>query len=208
MKPNMKILVTGASGQLGKCIQDSSLCSSHDFIFTDIKAAGDVAALDVTDAAAVERAVKENEVSVIINCVAYTDVEKAESEPQAAEKLNVVAVKNLAAAAASADALLIHFSTDYVFDGTACRPYAEDAVPSPVNVYGRTKLEGENAIISSGCRHLIFRTSWLYSGYGRNFFLKMADLTADTPQLDVVVDQVGTPNRHPRGGSRLRVGSL
>ena len=187
----MKILVTGAMGQLGREISKLADSTEHTYIYTDVRAHEGVAELDVTDAEAVNAAVQG--VDVIVNCAAYTDVNKAESDAEAAHKVNALAPAVLAEAAKAAGAMLIHVSTDYVFDGQANVPYTEDAARNPLGVYGRTKMEGEDAIVKSGCRHLIFRTSWLYSNTGKNFFLTMADLTASKPELKVVVDQVGTP---------------
>ena len=187
----MKILVTGAMGQLGREISKLADSTEHTYIYTDVRAHEGVAELDVTEAEAVNAAVQG--VDVIVNCAAYTDVNKAESDAEAAHKVNALAPAVLAEAAKAAGAMLIHVSTDYVFDGQANVPYTEDSVRNPLGVYGRTKMEGEDAIIKSGCRHLIFRTSWLYSTTGKNFFLTMSELTASKPELKVVVDQVGTP---------------
>lgn len=187
----MKILVTGAMGQLGREISKLADSTEHTYIYTDVRAHEGVAELDVTDAEAVNAAVQG--VDVIVNCAAYTDVNKAESDAEAAHKVNALAPAVLAEAAKAAGAMLIHVSTDYVFDGQANVPYTEDAARNPLGVYGCTKMEGEDAIIKSGCRHLIFRTSWLYSNTGKNFFLTMSELTASKPELKVVVDQVGTP---------------
>ena len=187
----MKILVTGAMGQLGREISKLADSTEHTYIYTDVRAHEGVAELDVTDAEAVNAAVQG--VDVIVNCAAYTDVNKAESDAEAAHKVNALAPAVLAEAAKAAGAMLIHVSTDYVFDGQANVPYREDAARNPLGVYGRTKMEGEDAIVKSGCRHLIFRTSWLYSTTGKNFFLTMSELTASKPELKVVVDQVGTP---------------
>lgn len=187
----MKILVTGAMGQLGREISKLADSTEHTYIYTDVRAHEGVAELDVTDAEAVNAAVQG--VDVIVNCAAYTDVNKAESDAEAAHRVNALAPAVLAEAAKAAGAMLIHVSTDYVFDGQANVPYTEDAARNPLGVYGRTKMEGEDAIIKSGCRHLIFRTSWLYSTTGKNFFLTMSELTASKPELKVVVDQVGTP---------------
>ena len=187
----MKILVTGAMGQLGREISKLADSAEHTYIYTDVRAHEGVAELDVTDAEAVNAAVQG--VDVIVNCAAYTDVNKAEGDAQAARMVNALAPAVLAEAAKAAGAMLIHVSTDYVFDGQANVPYTEDAARNPLGVYGRTKMEGEDAIIKSGCRHLIFRTSWLYSNTGKNFCLTMADITASRPELKVVVDQVGTP---------------
>ena len=187
----MKILVTGALGQLGREISRLTESSEHTYIYTDVRACEGVSSLDITDAAAVDAAVQG--IDVIINCAAYTDVNKAEGDAQAARMVNALAPAVLAEAAKAAGAMLIHVSTDYVFDGQTNVPYTEDVARNPLGVYGRTKMEGEDAIVNSGCRHLIFRTSWLYSTTGKNFFLTMAELTASKPELKVVVDQVGTP---------------
>lgn len=187
----MRILVTGAMGQLGREISMLTESSEHTYIYTDVCACEGVSSLDITDAEAVNAAAQG--VDVIVNCAAYTDVNKAESDAEAAHKVNALAPAVLAEAAKAAGAMLIHVSTDYVFDGMANVPYTEDAARKPLGVYGRTKMEGEDAIVNSGCRHLIFRTSWLYSNTGKNFFLTMSELTASKPELKVVVDQVGTP---------------
>ena len=187
----MRILVTGALGQLGREISMLAEFSGQEYVLTDVRAEGKVVQLDVTEAAAVQAAVQG--VDVIVNCAAYTDVNKAESDAEAAHKVNAQAPALLAEAAKAAGAMLIHVSTDYVFDGQANVPYTEEAQKNPLGVYGRTKLEGENAIVASGCRHIIFRTSWLYSNTGKNFFLTMAELTAEKPEIKVVIDQVGTP---------------
>lgn len=183
----MNILVTGANGQLGREMQRLSAVSPNNYLFTD------VAELDITDAGAVRQAVGQNAVEVIVNCAAYTNVERAEEDEAAAGRLNCEAVKNLAEAAAAAGATLIHVSTDYVFDGTAHRPYAEEAETSPLGAYGRTKLAGEKAVEASGCKYLIFRTAWLYSEYGNNFLKTMLRLTGEKEHMNVVFDQVGTP---------------
>lgn len=184
----MNILITGSNGQLGNCIRNASERSDDNYIFTD------VAELDITDAAAVEKMVADNNVDVIVNCAAYTNVDKAESDQVFAKLLNADAVMNLAQAAKNHDATLIHISTDYVFGGdpynTPCR---EDQKGTPTGVYGSTKLMGEENIRRSGCKALIFRTAWLYSEYGRNFVKTMLNLTATKPKLNVVFDQCGTP---------------
>ena len=184
----MNILVTGADGQLGNCVRNAARNSKDNYIFTD------VAELDITNADAVTAFVKENDIDVIVNCAAYTNVDKAETDAAFAEKLNAEAVGNLADAIKGVDGTLIHISTDYVFGGdpynTPCR---EDQKGTPTGVYGLTKLHGEQAIERSGCKALIFRTAWLYSEYGKNFVKTMLNLTATKPELKVVFDQTGTP---------------
>lgn len=183
----MNILVTGANGQLGREMQRLSTVSPNSYTFTD------VAELDVTDAGAVRQAVAQTRAEVIVNCAAYTNVERAEEDGEAADRLNRGAAENLARAAEANGATLIHVSTDYVFDGTAHTPYREDTAPSPLGAYGRTKLAGERAVMASGCRYLIFRTAWLYSEYGHNFLKTMLRLTSERDTLQVVFDQIGTP---------------
>lgn len=184
----MNILVTGANGQLGNEMRIVAKNSADNYIFTD------VAELDITNAAAVEKMVKDNDVNVIVNCAAYTNVDKAEDDREFAEILNAKAAENLAVAMKKNDGLLVHVSTDYVFGGTKNNtPCKEDEPANPTGVYGVTKLHGEQAIIASGCRHIIIRTAWLYSEFGKNFLKTMLNLTATKPQLKVVFDQVGTP---------------
>lgn len=183
----MNILVTGANGQLGREMQRLSAVSPNNYTFTD------VAELDVTDAGAVRQAVAQTRAEVIVNCAAYTNVECAEEDEAAADRLNRGAAENLARAAEANGATLIHVSTDYVFDGTGHRPYTEAMATSPLGAYGRTKLAGEEAVKASGCRYLILRTAWLYSEYGNNFLKTMLRLTSERETLRVVFDQVGTP---------------
>lgn len=187
-KHKINILVTGANGQLGNALRVASEGSADNYIFTD------VAELDITDAEAVRKMVADNDVNVVVNCAAYTDVEKAESNEELAESLNSTSVRNLADAAKANDATLIHISTDYVFGAepynTPCR---EDQKGTPTGVYGLTKLHGERQIAESGAKALIFRTAWLYSEYGRNFLKTMLNLTSSKPRLNVVFDQTGTP---------------
>ena len=187
MNERMNILVTGANGQLGNEMRRISAGSRDHYIFTD------VAELDITDASAVSDMVKGNDVEVIVNCAAYTNVDRAEDDEATADLLNNVAVRNLAEAAAAADALLIHVSTDYVFSGNGCIPYTEDSPVEPLGAYGRTKLAGEKSLAAAGCRYMIFRTAWLYSQFGKNFVKTMRKLTAEKDTLNVVFDQVGTP---------------
>lgn len=187
----MRIIVTGSMGQLGHAVRKLSSGSEHEYVFTDINDSEGVSRLDITDKEAVRGMV--DGADVIVNCAAYTDVNGAEGNEAFAMKVNAEAAGILAEAAREAGALLMHVSTDYVFDGKGNVPYDEDAQPSPVNAYGRTKLEGEKAIAASGCRYMIFRTSWLYSDVGKNFYLTMNRLTAEKPELKVVMDQAGTP---------------
>lgn len=192
----MTILVTGANGQLGNEMRLISAGSQDKYIFTDVNQVEGVETeyLDITDPDAVRRMVTDYDVTVVVNCAAYTNVDAAETNQELAELLNAKAPENLALAMKEAGGLLIHVSTDYVFGGdpynTPCR---EDQKGTPTGVYGLTKLHGEEKIIASGCDHVIIRTAWLYSEYGRNFCKTMMNLTATKPQLKVVFDQVGTP---------------
>ncbi len=188
----MNILVTGANGQLGNEMRLATKESRDRYIFTDV--AGDFMHLDITDAEAVKKVVKEHDIKCVVNCAAYTNVEKAEKDVALCELLNAQAVENLAVAMKEADGLLVHVSTDYVFGkepyNTPCK---EDQQGTPTGVYGLTKLHGEQNILKSGCRHIIIRTAWLYSEFGHNFMKTMFQLTATKPQLNVVFDQCGTP---------------
>ena len=183
----MNILVTGANGQLGNEMRRLGAVSPNNYIFTD------VAELDITNADAVMYVAKHYSIDAIINCAAYTNVDKAESDEATAELINATAVANLAAAIKEVGGTLFHVSTDYVFGSEGNTPRTEDMPLSPLGVYGRTKLHGEQAILESGCKALIFRTAWLYSEFGNNFLKTMLRLTAEKEQLNVVFDQVGTP---------------
>lgn len=183
----MNILVTGANGQLGCEMQRLGAVSPNNYIFTD------VAELDITNADAVMNAVKSASVDIIVNCAAYTNVDKAESDEATAELINATAVGNLAKAMKEVGGTLFHVSTDYVFGCDGNTPRTEDMPLNPLGVYGKTKLHGEQAIAESGCKALIFRTAWLYSEFGNNFLKTMMRLTAEREQLNVVFDQVGTP---------------
>ena len=192
----MNILVTGANGQLGNEIRLFAKDSADRYIFTDVNQAEGVETvyLDITDPGAVSAMVRDNEVKCIINCAAYTNVDAAESNEALAEKLNAAAPENLARAMKEAGGLLVHVSTDYVFGkepyNTPCR---ETQKGTPTGVYGLTKLHGEQRIAATRCRHIIIRTAWLYSEFGKNFCRTMLSLTATKPQLKVVFDQCGTP---------------
>lgn len=188
---NHTILVTGADGQLGREMQIASRSSRNRFIFTDI--AGEHERLDITDPQAIADIVRENHVNVIVNCAAYTNVDKAETDPETANLLNNIAAGNLADAMKAVNGTLIHISTDYVFQGDRNIPCREDWPTEPLGVYGKTKLAGEKSIEATGCASIIIRTAWLYSPFGKNFVKTMRDLTSIRESLKVVFDQVGTP---------------
>ena len=188
---NHTILVTGADGQLGREMQIASRGSRNRFIFTDI--AGEHERLDITDPQAIADIVRENHVNVIVNCAAYTNVDKAETDPETANLLNNIAAGNLADAMKAVNGTLIHISTDYVFQGEMNIPCREDWPTEPLGVYGKTKLAGEKSIEATGCASIIIRTAWLYSPFGKNFVKTMRDLTSSRESLKVVFDQVGTP---------------
>lgn len=183
----MNILVTGANGQLGCEMRRLGAVSPNNYIFTD------VAELDITNADAVMYVAKHYSIDAIINCAAYTNVDKAESDQATAELINATAVGNLARAMKEVGGTLFHVSTDYVFGCDGNTPRTEEMPLNPLGVYGLTKLHGEQAIEESGCKALIFRTAWLYSEFGNNFLKTMLRLTAEREQLNVVFDQVGTP---------------
>lgn len=186
----MKILVTGANGQLGHCLQDLSkteIFSHHEYLFTDVDE------LDICDLPALQAYVSENHPDVIINAAAYTAVDKAEDEIGQAYRLNRDAVANLAKVAYSNHLYLIHISTDYIFSGEECHPYTVETAANPKSVYGKSKAAGEEAINDSGCNATIIRTSWLYSEYGHNFVKTMLKLGREREELNVVFDQVGGP---------------
>ena len=192
----MNILVTGANGQLGNEMRIVTKGSKYNYIFTDvIEVEGQkTTILDITNLDAIRTMVKENDVKIIVNCAAYTNVDAAESNEALAEKLNAEAPNNLAIAMKEANGLLIHISTDYVFGGNPYNtPCKEDQKGSPTGVYGKTKLHGEQGIVAANCNYVILRTAWLYSEFGKNFVKTMLNLTAIKPQLKVVFDQVGTP---------------
>lgn len=182
----MNILLTGSHGQLGTHLTKLAPSSAHRWFFTDVEE------LDITSREAVDTFVKQNDIALIVNCAAYTNVDKAESDEAAALRINGDAVGYMADAMKEIHGTLIHISTDYVFGGTPHNtPCTEELEANPTGAYGRTKLAGEEA--ARRCRSLVFRTSWLYSEYGKNFLLTMLRLTAEKPQLSVVFDQVGTP---------------
>lgn len=192
----MNILITGANGQLGNEMRVIAQNSADHFVFTDVNEQDGVETthLDITDLNAVQKLVKAEEIDVIVNCAAYTNVDAAENNEDIAELLNAKAPKNLALAMKNAQGLLVQISTDYVFGkepyNTPCR---EEQKGTPTGIYGKTKLQGEENIISSGCEYVIIRTAWLYSEFGKNFVKTMLQLTDSRPVIKVVFDQVGTP---------------
>ena len=193
---NLNILVTGANGQLGNEMRIISKGTDYNFVFTDVTTVEGVETtiLDITDIEAVRSIVKEKCIDCIINCAAYTNVDKAETDVDFCRILNAVAPKNLATVMKEVNGLLVHVSTDYVFGGDPYNvPCKEDQKGTPTGVYGQTKLEGEQNIMATGCKHLIIRTAWLYSEFGKNFVKTMLNLTSTKPELKVVFDQAGTP---------------
>ena len=181
-----KVLVVGANGQLGSSIKEIHSEFQFEFIFTDLQE------LDVTSKKSVDDYFEIHQPDFVVNCAAYTAVDKAESEPEKAELLNIVAVYNLSIASARYKAVFVHISTDYVFDGTSSAPLNELAVTSPMSVYGQTKLLGENSV-KAYKRGVIIRTSWLYSSYGANFVKTMQRIGAEKERVSVVSDQIGSP---------------
>ena len=192
----MNVLVTGANGQLGNEMRLVSKKGDDKYVFTDVVAPDGLptSILDITDIDAIRAIVKAESIDVIVNCAAYTNVDKAEDDKELCELLNAKAVDNLAKVMKEVDGLLVHVSTDYVFGGDPYNtPCKEEQKGTPTGVYGLTKLHGEQNIIASGCKHVILRTAWLYSEFGKNFVKTMLNLTSPKPQLKVVFDQCGTP---------------
>lgn len=194
----MNILVTGANGQLGNEMRIISRKTEDKYIFTDINQVEGLGTtyLDITDLDAIRKMVAENKINAIVNCAAWTNVDGAEDPDKygLVEKLNTTAPENLAIAIKEVDGLLVQISTDYVFGkdpyNTPCKEHQKG---TPTGVYGLTKLHGEQKIVETGCKHIIIRTAWLYSEFGKNFCKTMLNFTATKPQLKVVFDQVGTP---------------
>ena len=183
----MKILVLGSKGQLGKCLNDQLGVTHHDVVYTSR------GQIDIADFEATKNKFSDVAPDLVINATAYTAVDKAEEEHQAADLINHLAVANIASICDQLDCWLIHVSTDYVFDGNSELPYTENDQTNPEGVYGDTKLKGEIAIQSSGCRYIIIRTAWVFSEYGNNFLKTMLRLGAERNELRVVGDQVGCP---------------
>ncbi len=185
---NKNILVTGGNGQLGSEVRELSSTNPNNFFFTD------VGELDISNKEAIEAFVLTNKIDTIINCAAYTAVDKAQSDVELADKVNHLAVKYLAQVAKDNGVALIHISTDYVFDGKNYRPYLEDDTTNPKSIYGKTKLDGEKAMMEINPKNsLIIRTAWVYSSFGANFVKTMLKLGKDRDQLTVIYDQVGSP---------------
>lgn len=188
----MNILITGANGQLGNEMQLVSRGSTDKYFFTDV--CGEYPMLDITDINAVRAYVHKHAIDVIVNCAAFTDVDAAESNEELAESLNAQAPENLAKAMREAGGMLVHISTDYVFGGDPCNtPCREEQKGKPTGIYGLTKLHGEQRIQAVGASHIIIRTAWLYSEFGKNFCKTILSLTSSKPQIKVVFDQAGTP---------------
>ncbi len=188
----MRILLLGGNGQVGRELRRSLAPLGELVVATRDGVDADVAA-NFDDPAALAALVRESGADVVVNAAAYTAVDKAEAEADAAFRINSEAPAAIAAACAETHALLIHYSTDYVFDGSAPRPYREDDATAPLGVYGASKLAGEQAIRASGARHAILRTAWVYASHGRNFLLTMLRLAGERDELRVVADQLGTP---------------
>ena len=191
-----RVLVTGANGQLGNEMRIIAKGREENFLFTDVCDQDGVETLflDSTDIEAVRRVVKEQNIGVIVNCAAYTNVDGAETDPSLAEELNAAAPENLAKAMKETGGLLVHISTDYVFGKEPYNiPCREDQQGTPTGVYGLTKLQGEQRVMATGCNYVIIRTAWLYSEFGKNFCRTMMNLTATRQELKVVFDQAGTP---------------
>ena len=194
----MNILITGVSGQLGKTLRDKTVegkFDGHYVIGSDIDGSG--VKLDITNKEDVEKVIDENNIDLVINCAAYTNVEKAEDEEYIAYKVNCIGPKNLAEVLKARNGRLIHISTDYVYDGQRSTPYKEEMIAIPLNAYGRTKLDGEREIEASGVDHVILRTSWLYSKYGKNFVKTIKQKMVRNDSITVVDDQIGSPTYAP-----------
>lgn len=190
----MRILITGCNGQLGNEMRlGMTMHDDHQYFLTDVTAEDPSLRLDITDREAVSRFVEDNQIDLIVNCAAYTSVDKAEEDEATALLINADAVRNLAEAAAAVGGKMIHVSTDYVFDGKGFQPYKEDDAVSPSTAYGRTKLAGEKALLEALPSAVIVRTAWLYSTFGNNFVKTMIRLGKEKEQLGVVFDQVGSP---------------
>lgn len=183
----MKILVLGSMGQLGRCLKDQLINTHHEVIYTSREQ------VNIADFEATEASIVEISPDVIINATAYTAVDKAEQEKKVANLINNFSVENIAKICLKINSILLHISTDYVFDGASSKPYDEFAKTNPQGVYGKSKLDGEIAIKKSGCKHVIIRTSWVFSEYGNNFVKTMLRLASEKDSLSIVSDQIGCP---------------
>ena len=187
----MKILIIGKYGQLARCLDDKFIGSPEEIIFSSSED------LDISDFEKTNNKLKKINPNIVINTSAYTAVDKAESDTDSANLINHLSVNNMAKICEEIDCSLIHISTDYVFDGKGERPFKENNLTNPSTVYGKTKLDGEKAILNSGCKHIILRTAWLFSCYGKNFLKTMLQLSLEKDELNIVGDQVGCPtNAH------------
>ena len=195
----MNILVLGANGQLGQSVRAASANSAHRFVFSDVVSLEglETTIIDITSLSALQEVMNREHIDVIVNCAAYTNVEKAEVDIENARKLNRDAVKNIALVAKEHNSTLIHISTDFVYDGKKAAPYVETDEKNPVDIYALTKYEGELEMIKTGCKFILFRTAWMFSKYGNNFMKTMIRLTSEREKLNVVYDQVGTPTYAP-----------
>lgn len=194
--PTRRILLLGANGQVGSELR-RRLCGLGKLVAAtrngELADGSPCVAADLADAASLARALDAAQAQVIVNAAAYTAVDRAEDEPELADRINHRAVAEIGAWAAANRALVVHYSTDYVFDGTATRPYREDDATAPLGAYGRSKLAGEDALRASGARHVIFRTAWVYAAHGHNFLRTMLRLAAERDELRIVADQIGAP---------------
>ena len=188
----MKILLLGANGQVGFELK-RALTPLADLVAATRSGEDGTRIADLGDAASLRAALDAADADVVVNAAAYTAVDRAEDEPAVAERINGEAPREIGAWAKSRGALVVHYSTDYVFDGNGTRPYREDDATAPLGVYGRSKLDGENALRASGCDHVILRTAWVYASRGKNFLLTMLKVGAERERLRVVDDQRGTP---------------
>jgi dTDP-4-dehydrorhamnose reductase len=187
----MRILVLGSKGQLGRCLYDQLIKTDYEVVYASR------ADFDIGDLAKLNENISLIRPDIVINASAYTAVDKAENDQQTADLINHLAVANIANACKRLNCWLIHVSTDYVFDGTAVKPYSEVDMTNPQGIYGKSKLNGELAIKRSGCHHIIIRTAWVFSAYGNNFLKTMLRLSRETKELSVVADQIGCPTYAP-----------
>ena len=187
----MRLLIFGSNGQVGQCLRDQLQNFDYEVVFCSRED------IDITDKYATRSKILSFNPDIVINAAAYTEVDRSETEQDMAHAVNVTAVNTIANSCKSIDAVLIHISTDYVFDGESNQPYLENSNVNPVGIYGKTKLLGEEAIEESGCRHIVIRTSWLFSKYGKNFLKTMLRLGSTKTTVNVVSDEIGCPTYAP-----------